>query len=131
MRNHSLPLSPHLQVYRFMYTMAASIVHRATGIVLSLALLLLATWLLALASGPDAYDAVIVLYASPLGLVVLSGALAAFWYHTCAGIRHLVWDTGIGINKVAARRSAAAILIATVALTALSVWLLLAHGVRP
>jgi succinate dehydrogenase / fumarate reductase cytochrome b subunit len=130
MRNESLPLSPHLQVYRFMYTMATSIIHRATGIVLSLSLLLLAVWLLALASGPESYDWVMALYSSPLGLLVAVGALAAFWYHTCAGIRHLFWDSGIGINKMAARRSAAAIAVATVVLTAVSAWLLLANGVQ-
>ena len=131
MRNESLPLSPHLQVYRFMYTMATSIIHRATGIVLSLSLLLLAAWLLALACGPEAYASLIALYASPFGLFVAVGALAAFWYHTCAGIRHLFWDSGIGINKLAARRSAAVIGVATVVLTVASAWLLLANGVQP
>ena len=130
MLNASRPLSPHLQVYRFMYTMATSILHRATGIVLSLALLALALWLVALASGPDAYDAVISLYASPLGLLVLAGALAAFWSHTCAGIRHLFWDSGIGINKAAARASAKLIAAATIVLTLLSLWVLFARGVQ-
>lgn len=130
MLNTSRPLSPHLQVYRFMYTMATSIIHRATGIVLSLSLLALALWLVALASGPDSYDAVISLYASPLGMLVLVGALAAFWYHTCAGIRHLFWDSGIGINKAAARSSARLIVVATVVLTLVSVWVLFANGVR-
>jgi len=130
MLNASRPLSPHLQVYRFMYTMATSILHRATGIVLSLSLLLLALWLVALASGPDTYDAVIAVYASPVGLIVLAGALAAFWYHTCAGIRHLFWDSGIGINKAAARASARLIIATTVVLTLLSVWVLFARGVQ-
>lgn len=128
MLNPSRPLSPHLQVYRFMYTMATSILHRATGIVLSLSLLLFGVWLVALASGPDGYDAVIALYTSPAGLLVAIGALAAFWYHTCAGIRHLFWDSGIGINKAAARASARVIVTATIVLTAFSAWLLVARG---
>ena len=130
MLSPSRPLSPHLQVYRFMYTMAASIMHRATGIVLSIGLLVLCGWLVALAGGPDDYDAALVLLQSPPGLVVLTGLLAAFWYHLCAGIRHLFWDSGIGINKSAARRSAGAIVLATVVLTALSAYALFAHAVR-
>ena len=49
------PLSPHLQVYRWQWTMAMSILHRLTGIALAVGTLLLTWWLVAAALGPEAY----------------------------------------------------------------------------
>ena len=49
------PLSPHLQIYRPMLTMMMSIVHRITGAALYFGMAILAWWLLAAASGPNAY----------------------------------------------------------------------------
>ncbi len=131
MSNTGRPLSPHLQVYRFMYTMATSIAHRVTGAVLSLSLILFILWLVALASGPVYYHALVVLLSGPLGTVVLVGLLASFWYHTCAGIRHLFWDSCIGINKAAARLSAYAIVATTIVLTLLSSYWLVMPKVHP
>jgi succinate dehydrogenase / fumarate reductase cytochrome b subunit len=122
------PLSPHLQVYRPQYTMVLSILHRATGVVLAVGLLLLAYWLLALASGPAEYAHATRLLASPLGLLVLAGLTLAFWYHFCTGIRHLVWDTGRGLEKAAARRSALIVVVAVLALTAASLAAMLRLG---
>jgi succinate dehydrogenase / fumarate reductase cytochrome b subunit len=52
------PLSPHLQVYRFQWTMALSILHRITGVALAVGTLLLVWWLVAAASGPEAFATV-------------------------------------------------------------------------
>ena len=82
------PLSPHLQVYRPMYTMVLSISHRITGIALSVAFLAFAWWLVALAIGPESYDRAASALGSPLGLLVIAGCVLAYWYHFCAGIRH-------------------------------------------
>jgi succinate dehydrogenase / fumarate reductase cytochrome b subunit len=84
--------------------MAVSILHRATGIALSFAgLAILAWWLFALSSGPDAYATFTKAATSPLGLVVLIGITWSFFQHLLSGIRHLVMDTGaafeLGINK--------------------------------
>ena len=50
------PISPHLSVFKWRFTMAVSIVHRATGAVLAFGGgVLFLWWLLAAASGPDAY----------------------------------------------------------------------------
>ena len=114
------PLSPHLTVYRLMYTMVYSVLHRATGIVLSCTLVLLAAWLLSLAAGPLVYARAAALFGSPLGLLLLVGLCGAFWYHLCNGIRHLVFDTGRCLEKVAARRSGSVMLAAALALTAAS-----------
>ncbi len=92
------PLSPHLQIYRWQLTSVLSILHRAAGVALSLGAILLVWWLVAAASGPDAYDRVEGFLGSWLGLVLLLGWTAALFYHLCNGIRHLVWDTGHALD---------------------------------
>jgi len=118
------PLSPHLFIYRFAYTMATSILHRVSGVVLSLGLLLLAAWLVALASGPERYAAVAACMGSWPGRVLLGALLLAFCYHFCNGIRHLFWDIGFGLERRAARRSAAVVITAAVVAAAALAWLL-------
>ena len=99
------PLSPHLQVYRPMYTTVLSIAHRASGVFQSLGLLLLAAWLIAAASGAEAYAAAARFFGHPLVRLLLAAWIVAFWYHFFAGLRHLVWDAGYGFDKHIARRS--------------------------
>ena len=87
--------------------MAASILHRATGVALSIAgLTVLTWWLFAIASGPDAYESFTKAATHPVGLVVLIGLTWSFFQHLLSGIRHLVMDTGaafeLGINKTSA-----------------------------
>ncbi|MEO6519451.1 MAG: succinate dehydrogenase, cytochrome b556 subunit [Pseudoxanthomonas sp.] len=92
------PLSPHLQVYRWQIQMVTSIIHRATGIILTVGALLIAAALLAMATGPEAWDGVRGLAGSWPGLVVLFGWSWAFAYHLLNGIRHLVQDAGYGFS---------------------------------
>ncbi len=107
------PLSPHLGVYKFMYTMALSILHRITGVALSLGLVLLIYWLMALAGGASTYERAYAWLSLGIVQVVVAGWLLAFVYHLCNGIRHLTWDAGHGLEKHEARRSASVTLIAT------------------
>ncbi len=99
------PLSPHLQIYRWHLTMALSILHRATGLVLAAGLLLLTWWLTALARGPEAFAIVRTAIDNPLGGLVLFAFTLAVFYHMANGVRHLVWDLGIGLGKEEAYRS--------------------------
>ncbi len=117
------PLSPHLGVYKFMYTMSLSILHRITGMAATFGFLLLAWWLMALATGHDAYDRLMRLLDAPLAKLLLIGLTFSFVYHFCNGIRHLVWDTGRGLERAQARRSGYVVIVSAVALTALLVWL--------
>ena len=119
---HPRPLSPHLSIWRWGPNMAASIIHRASGIALSFAGLgILTWWLFAIASGPDAYATFTKAATHPVGLVVLVGVTWSFFQHLLTGIRHLVTDTGaafeLGINKT----SAILTFVGAVLLTAL-VW---------
>ncbi len=100
------PLSPHLQVYKFEWTMALSITHRITGVGLAVGTLLMTWWLVAAASGPDAFARVQGFIGSGLGLLLMFGWTWALFYHLANGIRHLVWDAGYGFELGAARQSA-------------------------
>lgn len=114
MATRERPLSPHLQVYRFAYTMSLSILHRATGVALFVGLLLLSCWLLAAADGEEHYGRVAAFLGHPVLKIALIGWVAAFWYHLFAGLRHLVWDFGVGFDKPTARRSGRLVVVATV-----------------
>ena len=98
MKSADRPISPHLQVYRWQLTSVLSILHRAAGIVLSAGAILLVWWLVAAASGPDAYEGVANFLGSWIGLLLLFGWTASLFYHLCNGIRHLVWDTGQALD---------------------------------
>jgi succinate dehydrogenase / fumarate reductase cytochrome b subunit len=111
MSPQSRPLSPHLQVYRPMYTMVLSISHRISGVFQSIGMLLLVYWLVAAASGDDAYARATAFFGNPLVRLAIAGWVIAFWFHLFAGIRHLVWDAGYGFEKQVARRSARFVVI--------------------
>jgi len=116
------PLSPHLQVWRWHVTMLTSILHRASGVALYAGALILAGWALALASGPDAYGMYQGLLGSILGRIVLFGLTLATTYHLANGIRHLVWDTGRGLDIKVADASGVLVLVFTVA-ASVALWL--------
>ncbi len=123
MTEDSRPLSPHLQIYRWQITMLMSILHRASGIVLSVGAVFLVYWLVALSHGPEDYAAVRALLASLPGQIALLGWTAALYYHLCNGIRHLFWDAGAGFEMTTVRRSGWAVVIVSLALTMITFWL--------
>ena len=45
------------------------------------------------------------------------GSIWALWYHTLAGVRHLVWDTGRGLGLETAEKMGWAVVIGSVLLT--------------
>lgn len=92
------PLSPHLQVYRPQYTSVLSILHRAAGVFMTLAAVLLVWWFLAAATGPDYFATADGILTSFIGQLILFGSMVALWYHFCNGIRHLYWDVGFGFD---------------------------------
>ena len=90
------PLSPHLQIYRPQLTSAMSIMHRITGVALSVGTLIVLYWLVSAAQGMEAYERAQHCLASLPVQLLLAGWTFAFYYHLCNGIRHLLWDTGWG-----------------------------------
>ena len=111
------PISPHLQIYRPMLTMTMSIVHRFTGGALYFGMLLLAWWLVAAASGPNAYANVEWFMGSLIGQLILFGYTWALIHHMLGGIRHLIWDTINGLEPAEREILTLATLIGSIALT--------------
>ena len=90
------PLSPHLQIYRPLINMVMSIVHRITGVALYFGTLVLAIWLIAAASGPEAFQTLSTYLNTWPGWIVLAGYTWVLIHHALGGIRHFIWDFGIG-----------------------------------
>ena len=128
MEKSQRPLSPHLQIYRPQLTSVLSITHRATGIALVLGTLLLAYWLLAAASGAEAYSSAQQLLGSWPGRILLLGFSFSLFFHLCNGIRHLFWDVGLGFELKTAYASGKAVVAVSVAMTVLA-WAL-AYAMR-
>ena len=115
------PISPHLQIYKPMLTMMMSIVHRITGAALYFGMLLIAWWLIAAASGPNAYGNFEWFMGSLIGRLMLFGYTWALLHHMLGGIRHLIWDTGHGLEPAEREILTIAALVGSISL-ALILW---------
>ena len=124
------PLSPHLSVYKLTYTMITSGLNRITGLGLSLGLLLLVYWLMAVAGDERGYARAAAILSSPVAKAVYAGLVIAFCYHLTAGIRHLIWDTGRGLERAQARASAKAVIAVSIVLMLLVGYCLWVGGAR-
>lgn len=121
-RRHSVgevdrPLSPHIEIWRFTVTMATSILTRVSAFGALFAFLAVLLWIAALASGREAYEAATGLMTSPAGLAVLFLASWAVAFHMIAGVRHILWDFGIGFDLPSARLGSWIIIFGSLALT--------------
>ncbi|MGD8378741.1 MAG: succinate dehydrogenase, cytochrome b556 subunit [Gammaproteobacteria bacterium] len=115
------PLSPHLQIYKPQITSVLSILHRLTGVFLSLGSILLVAWLVSVDAGPDAFASVSAFVSSWFGLILLAGWTWALFYHLCNGIRHLFWDAGLGFEITTAYASGWAVVVISL-LASVIVW---------
>ncbi len=120
MAHYNRPLSPDIQIYRPQLTSVLSITHRVTGIALSVGAPLLVFWLIAAASGPQAYSAIQGILNSWLGLLLMFGWTFSFFFHLCNGIRHLVWDAGYGFELHTIYASGWTVVAASMVLTVAS-----------
>jgi succinate dehydrogenase / fumarate reductase cytochrome b subunit len=118
MDGHDRPLSPHMQVYRWQITNTLSILHRMTGVMLSVGLLVLVCWLIAIASGEEVYGNVQAFYAATWFKLPLTGWAFCFFFHFANGIRHLFWDIGRGFEPAQIRASGWAVVSFAVMATA-------------
>ena len=125
------PLSPFMigSVYRPQLTSMLSILHRATGVFLSLAAFVLAAWLLAVAGGSEGFARFSEVAASPLGLAVLLAVLYSLVYHLLNGIRHLLWDIGWGLEIPRVYATGWTVVVLSFVITGLVAWLAWNAGV--
>lgn len=117
------PLSPHLQVYKLIPTMASSITHRITGGALYFGTLLVAWWLIAIASGENYYNFVSAIFGSIFGQIILFGFTWALVQHLLGGLRHFVWDLGYGFEKHFTTKMAKATFVAAPVITVI-LWII-------
>jgi succinate dehydrogenase / fumarate reductase cytochrome b subunit len=115
------PLSPHLQVYRPQLTSVTSVLHRFSGLLLSLGMVMVVAWLVGLAAGEQAFSAVTGWLSSPVGLIALFLWTASLFYHLFNGIRHLLWDAGWLLELKGAYASGWTVLLLAALMTAI-VW---------
>ncbi len=103
--------------------MTLSILHRGTGVALSVGLLALVVWLESIASGDRSYQIIVGWMDTVIGQLLLLGWGFAFFFHLANGIRHLFWDAGLGFEMRQANASAWFVLVASILMTAVY-WLL-------
>ena len=115
------PLSPHLSIYRPQLTSMSSILTRITGNALLVAMLLIVWWFLAAASSPEYFAIADGVLPSWFGDLVLFLSLWALWYHTLAGVRHLIWDNAMMLEIEKAEMLGKAVIAGSVLLTLLTV----------
>lgn len=116
------PMSPHLQVWKFTVTMAASITHRATGVGNAIGMLLLTAWIASAAISEAAFDAVSGFLGSTIGLILLFGFTWSVMFHLVNGLRYLAMDSGKAISKEAGNTTATVAYVASVILAAAIFW---------
>ena len=121
-------LSPHLQVYKPQMTSVLSILHRMTGVGLTVGLIMFAWWLVSAAIGPEAYGVFMNFAGSTLGLLLLFGWSIAFYYHLANGIRHLCWDSGKLFKLKNAYAAGYVVLLFTAAMTAITWYCVLEYA---
>ena len=118
-RNKPRPVAPHLQIWRWTLPLALSIIHRMTGAALYLGTALLVWWLVAASIGPDQFETAQAVFSSWLGLLILFGFSWALFQHLLGGLRHLMWDTGYGLDLPTVFASGWVVAVGAVALTVL------------
>ena len=114
------PLSPHLTIYRPQLTSISSILTRITGNALLVGALLVVWWFVAAATSPEYFAFADAIVTSWLGDLVMCGSLWAIWYQTWAGVRHLFWDNGVGLELATALKLGWAVVYGSFRLTAVS-----------
>lgn len=118
------PLSPHLQVYRMQITAISSILTRITGNALIVAALMIVWWLLAASGGPESFATADGFVRSWFGKLVFFFSLLGLWYHFLAGLRHLYYDSGRGLEIEIAEKLGWGCVIGAAVLTLLTVIIL-------
>ena len=117
MNDSKNPLSPHLQIYRWHISSLLSIIHRISGVINLLALILIFFWLIFLSLGENNYQSFLLIINSFIGKFILIGFTWSMSFHLLSGIRHLVWDLGYGFEIKTANITGVIVIISSLALT--------------
>lgn len=113
------PLSPHLQVYKPQLTSMMSILHRMTGVVLSISAVYVVFWIYSLSTGPVAFAGAQAIIGTVFGKLFLLAVVFCVFYHLANGLRHLIWDTGRGLELKSAYQTGWMVIMFAVVATAI------------
>ena len=111
------PLSPHIQIYKWHISSLLSIIHRISGVINLLALILIFFWLIFLSLGENNYQSFLLIINSFIGKFILIGFTWSMSFHLLSGIRHLVWDLGYGFEIKTANITGIIVIISSLTLT--------------
>ena len=117
MNDSKNPLSPHLQIYKWHISSLLSIIHRISGVINLLALILIFFWLIFLSLGENNYQSFLLIINSFIGKFILIGFTWSMSFHLLSGIRHLVWDLGYGFEIKTANITGVIVIISSLTLT--------------
>ena len=118
------PLSPHIQIYRIQMTSVSSILTRITGNGIIVGVMLAVWWLLAAAVSDDYFAVANGVVTSWFGDTVFTLSLLGVWYHYLAGLRHLYFDAGHGLDIRTAERLGWVCIVGSVVLTVLTLFVI-------
>jgi len=119
------PLSPHLTIYRWQIAMFMSILNRITGMAMIPCIILLVWWFVAAATGKAHFEFVDWLATSWIGLMLLFASLWSFWIHLFNGIRHLIWDAALWLDKDHVNQSGWGVIILAGIVNSIFIYILL------
>ena len=117
------PLSPHLSIHKKVLTSVFSILHRITGICLSVGSILIALWISLVALGPEYFFLFKVFSNTIVFKWILFFWTLGIFYHLFNGIRYLYWTYGLGMDLKSVYISGYFVFFLTIAST-LVVWFL-------
>jgi succinate dehydrogenase / fumarate reductase, cytochrome b subunit len=115
------PLSPHLQIYRIQMTAVSSILTRITGNAIIVGVMLAVWWLLAAAVSEPYFATANAVATGWFGDLVFTLSLLGVWYHYLAGLRHLYFDAGHGLEIKTAEMLGWVCIVGSVVLTVLTI----------
>lgn len=112
MMTKNRPVYLDLKQFRFPIAAIMSVGHRASGVLMILAIPFLAYMLDLSLSGPEGFAHVSTILDSLFIQLVLFVVLWAMLHHLLAGIRYLLIDFHLGVEKEMATKSAQAVTVA-------------------
>lgn len=120
------PLSPHLGIYKPQISSTLSIMHRASGVVNFIGLLAFVWWIVGVTFSPQSpmESWVWSFFSSSIGHFILIAWSFSMFFHFCTGMRHLMWEAGVGFSIKAMELSGWIAVAMSVLLTAIA-WLII------
>ena len=114
---NKVPLSPHIQIYRWHISSLVSISNRITGIINIIAITLICLWVSLLHLGENNYEIIYLFLSSIFGKFIILGLIWSFSFQVLSEIRHLIMDLGYGFELKISRVTGLIVIFGSIILT--------------